>query len=167
MGRIATGWNLAKKSWHVLAADKSLMVFPIVSTIAAIIAAATIMTPATVLSWSQLATATDESAPPPLLIVGGLVTGYVTTTIAIFFNVALVSCASRSLDGHDTTFGEGMSAAWSRIGVIISWGFVTYTVGLILRAIEERVPLGGKIAVWIAGAAWALATLLVVPVLAF
>jgi Family of unknown function (DUF6159) len=43
---------------------------------------------------------------------------------------------------------------------------VTTTVGLVLRALEERVPLLGRIAAWIAGAAWAVATFFVVPVLA-
>ena len=34
MGRIARSWELVKASWAVLQADKELLVFPIVSTIA-------------------------------------------------------------------------------------------------------------------------------------
>ena len=89
-----------------------------------------------------------------------------STFIAVFFNVALAACAVRSLRGEDTTVGEGIPAALQRVGPILGWTLVAATVGLILRLVEERVPLAGRIAVWIAGAAWAVATFFVIPVLA-
>ncbi len=91
---------------------------------------------------------------------------YVSTFIAIFFNVALAACAARSLRGEDTKVGEGLSAAMRRIGPILGWTLVAGTVGLILRILEDRFPIAGRIAVWIAGAAWAVATFFVIPVIA-
>jgi hypothetical protein len=179
VGRIGVGWQLAKRSWSVLANDRSLMWFPVISIIFAGIAFLTLAGIGTALSWSSISAeattttvnaagqTTSEESVPVVLMVFLVVAGYVSTTISIFFNVALVSCVTRSIDGHDTTVSEGIDAARARLGVIIKWGVFSYTVGLILRAIEERVPLGGRIAVWIAGAAWAVATLLVIPVLAF
>ena len=178
MGRIRVGWVLARRSWGVLASDRSLLWFPVLSAIFSIIAFATIAGLGAAVSWASLAdtttttinaageTVTERSMPISMWI-ALILSGYVSTTIAVFFNVALVSCVTRSIDGHDTSVSEGIAAARARLGVIIKWAVFAYTVGLILRAIEERVPLGGRIAVWIAGAAWALATLLVVPVLAF
>jgi hypothetical protein len=37
MGRFKRGWILSKQSWAVVKADKSLLAFPIISTVAAII----------------------------------------------------------------------------------------------------------------------------------
>lgn len=180
MGRIGIGWQLAKRSWSVLASDRSLMWFPVLSAIFAILATGILVGLGTMLDWTALsdttstttvvgdASATTQAEPFPIIFtIFAILAGYVSATIAIFFNVALVSCVTRSIDGEDTTVGEGVAAARERLGVIIKWGIFSYTVGLVLRAIEERVPLGGRIAVWIAGAAWAMATLLVIPVLAF
>lgn len=179
MGRIGVGWQLAKRSWSVLVNDRSLMWFPVLSTIFALIAVVTIGGLGIALSWSSMSAqtatttvnamgeSTGDDSVSALLVVFFIIAGYASTTISIFFNVALVSCVTRSIDGHDTTVAEGIEAARARLGVIIKWGVFSYTVGLVLRAIEERVPLGGRIAIWLAGAAWAIATLLVIPVLAF
>jgi Family of unknown function (DUF6159) len=102
----------------------------------------------------------------PVFYIAGLATAYVSTFIAIFFNVALAACAVRSMRGEDTKVGEGISAAARRIGPILGWTFVATTVGLILRPLEERLPALGKIVAYIAGAAWAIATFFVIPVVA-
>jgi hypothetical protein len=102
----------------------------------------------------------------PMIAVVAIVTIYVTTFITIFFNVALAACAARSLRGEDTKVGEGIAAATRQIGPILGWTLVAGTVGLILQILENRFPLLGRIAVWIAGAAWAVATFFVIPVIA-
>jgi hypothetical protein len=164
MGSISRGWSLTKQSWHVLKSDKSLVIFPILSTTFAMLAVASI--------WLSAAFARGvfEGRPvdrhDPVLYIAGVVTAYVSTFIAVFFNVALAACAARSMRGEDTTVGEGISAAISRIGPILGWSIVTTTVGLILRALEERLPLLGRIVVWLAGAAWAVAAYFVIPVVA-
>jgi hypothetical protein len=83
----------------------------------------------------------------------------------IFFNCALAACAQECLSGGDPTVAFGLRRALDRIGPIFFWAIVSSTVGVILRAIERRVPLAGKIAVWIFGAAWGMTTYLVIPVL--
>jgi hypothetical protein len=165
MDRIKRGWALTGQSWQVLKSDKSLVIFPILSTLFGILALAAIWAP-TVIAWGVF-----EGRPvdrhDPVFYIAGLATAYVSTFIAIFFNVALAACAARSMQGEDTKVGEGISAAMHRIGPILGWTFVAATVGLILRALKERLPALGKIVVWIVGAAWAIATFFVIPVLAF
>jgi Family of unknown function (DUF6159) len=102
----------------------------------------------------------------PIYYIALAVTVYVSTFIAIFFNVALAACAVRSMRGEDTKVGEGIAAAMRLIVPILGWTVVAGTVGLILRILEERVPALARIAVWIAGAAWAVATFFVIPVIA-
>jgi hypothetical protein len=164
VGRIQHGWELTGQSWEVLKHDRSLVIFPILSTIFALLAMAAI--------WASAAAARgvfqghQVDRHDPVLYAAGIATAYVSTFIAIFFNVALAACAVRSMRGEDTKVSEGLSAAWHRIGPILGWTFVATTVGLILRALEERFELLGKIVAWIAGAAWAIATFFVIPVLA-
>jgi len=164
MGRIASGWALTKQSWAVLKNDRSLVIFPILSAVFAMIALVLIWVPTVITAGLLQNGAVDENNP--IIGVGAVVTIYVSTFIAIFFNVALAACAVRSLRGEDTTVGEGVSAAMRRIGPILGWTLVAGTVGLILRVLEERFPIAGRIAVWIAGAGWAVATFFVIPVIA-
>ncbi len=164
MESIKRGWALARQSWKVLSGDLSLLVFPLLSAVFALLAMAAI--------WASalFARGVFEGRPvdrnDPVLYAAVLATAYVSTFIAIFFNVALAACAVRSLRGEDTTVGEGLRAAAQRIGPILGWSLVASTVGLILRALEDRLPLLGRIAVWLTGAAWAVATFFVIPVLA-
>jgi Family of unknown function (DUF6159) len=164
MGRVGRGWALAKQSWQVLKSDKSLVIFPILSTIFAALAVAAIWVSAAYVRGVFEGQMVDKR--DPVLYAAGVATAYVSTFIAVFFNVALASCAARALRGEDTTVGEGFNAAARRIGPILGWTLVATTVGLILRALEDRLPALGKIVVWLAGAAWAVATFFVIPVVA-
>jgi hypothetical protein len=168
MGRISSGWALTKQSWAVLKNDRSLVIFPILSTVFAIVAVAAIMVPTAILTGAVTGTYVNGTLEQnnPIFAVAAIVTIYVSTFIAIFFNVALAACAARSLRGEDTKIGEGISAAMRRIGPILGWTLVAGTVGLILQILENRFPIAGRIAVWIAGAAWAVATFFVIPVIA-
>jgi hypothetical protein len=86
--------------------------------------------------------------------------------VIVFFNTALVCCALIRFNGGNPTLGDGLNAAVARLPQIAGWVLLTATVGTILRQIEERVPLVGKIAVSLIGMAWAVVTFMVVPVLA-
>jgi hypothetical protein len=164
MGRIRRGWELTGQSWQVLKNDLSLVIFPILSTIFALLAMVAIWVPALTVRGVFQGHHVDRH--DPVLYIAGVTSAYVTTFIAVFFNVALAACAVRSMRGEDTKVSEGLNAAWHRIGPILGWTFVTATVGLILRAIEERFEFLGRLVADIAGAAWAIATYFVVPVLA-
>jgi hypothetical protein len=87
--------------------------------------------------------------------------------VIVFFNVALVGVANSRLMGGNWTFRDGIELAWARKGTILQWAFVAATVGMILRAVEERLGLIGRLVMRIIGVAWALACYFVVPVLAF
>jgi hypothetical protein len=164
MGSISRGWQLTGQSWKVLKSDLSLVIFPILSSIFALLAMVAIWAPTLVLRGVFHGHHVDKH--DPVFYAAGVASAYVSTFIAIFFNVTLAACAVRSMRGEDTRVSEGLGAAWRRIGPILGWTFVTATVGLILRALQERFELLGKIVAWIAGAAWAIATFFVIPVLA-
>ncbi|BAV40631.1 DUF6159 family protein [Mycobacterium ulcerans] len=164
MDSIKRGWALTGQSWRILKGDLSLMLFPLLSTLFAFLAVVAIWAPTLILRGVFDGQYIDEH--DPVFYIAGLATAYVSTFIAIFFNVALAACAARSMRGEDTKVSDGVRAAMHRIGPILGWTLVATTVGLILWALEERMPLLGKIAVWLTGAAWAIATFFVIPVVA-
>lgn len=139
MGRISRGWALTKQSWQVLKSDLSLVFFPILSTIFAILAAVAIWAPAVITRGVFNGQDVHVNQNDPVLYITALAAAYVSTFIAIFFNVALAACAARSMRGEDTKVREGIKAALRRIGPILGWTLVATTVGLILRALEDRV----------------------------
>ena len=78
--------------------------------------------------------------------------------ITIFFNVGLMHCASIRMSGGTPTVADGFKGALARLGSIFLWSLVSATVGMVLRAIEGRAGLIGKIVSSIFGLAWSLLT---------
>jgi hypothetical protein len=162
MGSMSRGWALTKQSWPVLCNDRSLAVFPILSTIIALMALVAVWLPTAVLTGLFFDIVDDNN---PIFGVASVVTFFLTTFIGIFFNVALASCAARSLRGEDTRVGEGLAAAMQRMGPILGWTAVAGTVGLFMSLVRDRLPTA-RIALWIVGAAWEVATFFVIPAIA-
>jgi hypothetical protein len=157
MGRISNTIRMARSSWAVLKADKELLVLPAMSALATVIVAATFLLPL-VGSGEDFEGGTGTYI---LVFVMYVVLAFVT----IFFNAALVHAAHERLNGGDPTIGSALRGAMARAGRILPWAVVSATVSIILRAVEERAGLLGRIAVGIAGMAWSLVTFLVLPIL--
>lgn len=164
MGKFARSWDLAKGSWNVLKADKELLILPVISFIAAAIAAVSIFLPTFLLSSSTVdgeMTVTPGPAGYALVFIGYVVLAYIT----IFFNAALVHAANERMNGGDPTIGSALRGAASRGLVILPWAILSATVSMVLRAIEERAGFLGKLVVGFVGIAWSLVTFLVLPIL--
>ena len=85
--------------------------------------------------------------------------------VIIFFNAGLIACARIRMEGGDPTVADGLRAAWARLPAIAGWAVLAATVGLVLRMIEERSSLVGKIVAGLLGMAWSVTSFLVVPIL--
>ncbi len=160
MGRISRTLELAKASWQVLKADKELLVLPILSLLATLIVAASFLAPIL-----MTGSGTEIEDPGTIGYVLMFVAYVALAFITIFFNAALVHAANERLDGGDPTVGSALRGAAGRVHRILPWALVSATVSIILRAIEERAGVFGRIASGVAGIAWSLVTFLVVPVL--
>jgi Family of unknown function (DUF6159) len=161
MGRIGRGWQLSKESWAIVKADRSLLVFPVVAGIGALIAVAAF----------GGAGAGVYSTSEPLAIVIGVIGLYVVIAVSTFCNVALTACAARALEGADTTPSEGWSAARGRLGPILSWAGVQLVVGAAISAIQAVLRQGAgqlisSIVGGLANFAWTVASFFVVPLIA-
>jgi len=78
-----------------------------------------------------------------------------------------VAVALMRLDGQDATIRDGWAMVRERIGTVIRWALVAATVGVIMRAVQERLGVVGWIAGLIGSIAWGLVTFFVLPVLLF
>jgi hypothetical protein len=87
--------------------------------------------------------------------------------VIVFFNVGLVHCAKMVLEGKETSVGEGINYALTRVGSILAWATLAATVGIILKTIQERAGALGGIITSIIGVVWGIATYFVVPVIAY
>jgi hypothetical protein len=153
MGRWARGWQLTKTSWRVVAGDRSLIAFPVISAIVALICAAIFFGAGA----GFLASHSLEWIGIVLIVIGL----YLLIAIGVFCGVALSTCAARALEGQDTTVGEGV-AAWAGVQLVV--GALISIVQALLR------EAGGQIVSSIVGGladfAWTVATFFVIPVIA-
>ena len=85
--------------------------------------------------------------------------------VVIFFNAAIIACATIRLGGGSPTVGDGFRAAAARLPAIAGWAVMSATVGLILRLIEDRSKWVGRIVAALLGTAWTVVSFLVIPIL--
>jgi hypothetical protein len=158
MGRIARSWRLLKCSWAVLKQDKELAVLPLVSGACLALLCAGFAFAMDVPAKGVEGREAELGVPAFLLYV-------VLYTVGFFFQAALIAGASQRLAGGDPTLGSSLAAAGRRFVPILLWGVVAATVGMLLRALEDKAKGLGRIVTGILGAAWSLATFFMVPVL--
>jgi len=160
---IKNSWKMFKASWAVLAADKELLIFPILSSIGVLVVTATFAIPL------FLGNAFDRLYTNGMGVAGflGLFLFYVVQYTVIFFaNTALVGAALIRLRGGDPTVGDGMSIAGRNIAPILGFALIAATVGMLLRLISQKSRGPGRLIVSLIGMSWTIATYLVVPILA-
>ncbi len=169
METIFRSYDLLQQSLAVLKSDRQLMWLPVLSAIFCLAATVTILgsgflmvVPPGPISqdpaqqnmlWRQMA---------PFLFLFY----FVTYSITIYFNVALVSIASNRMGGGRATLSDGLEIAWARKWSILQWALLSATVGMLLQMLDRRLRFLGRFASGIIGIAWSLASFFVVPLLA-
>lgn len=163
MGRLARSWELIKASWAVLQADKELLIFPIVSTIAVLTVSVTFAVPMFLTGMFEPGFVNGGTIP-----VAGILFGFafyaVQYTVIFYCNSALVGAAMIRLKGGDPTIGDGFRIANRHFASIVGYALLAATVGVILRNIAQRGVIG-RIVASVFGLGWNIATFLAVPVL--
>jgi Family of unknown function (DUF6159) len=158
-GDRATGKQILSASWRLLRQDPELIGLPLIGTLAGLFAAAILFVP----GWALGRALSDSNHVAAW--VGGALAVLALTTVGIFFEAALVIGANDRAEGRTPTIGSTLGRAWQLRGPIIAWALVTTTVGMVIRALEERLGILGKIVGFVAGLAWAVASFFVVPVI--
>jgi xanthosine utilization system XapX-like protein len=169
MGTISRSWDLLGQSFAVLKSDKQLMWLPVISAIFCITATIIIFSVGVLVVVPLNAIPHDpagqkllgqEMAPFVFLFY------LVTYSIAIFFNVALVTIAADRINGGHATLNDGLQAAWARKWRIFQWAILAATVGILLNMLQRRLGIIGRLITGAIGFVWTLASFFVAPLLA-
>jgi hypothetical protein len=154
-GRIGSSWELLKNCLTVIRKDKELLMFPIFSGILMILIGLTFVGSIFFAGFSEHLL---------LIIVLLFIMYLVLYFIGIYFNTAIIGCATIRLDGGNPTIKDGFRIANKNLRAIVGWALIAATVGIILSAIRERAGILGQIVTSLIGFAWTMAAFFVIPV---
>jgi len=166
MGRFARSLALARASTAILMGDKELLLFTALSVVFTAVAAIVLALPGAMLMLGQRGAegGTSGSMPPATLALWFAF--YVAVSfITIFFNTALIGCALDRMRGGKATFWDGFEIASANVGHIFVYALISATVGILLRGLEGRFRLVGRLLGGLLNGAWAVVTYLVIPVM--
>ena len=76
-----------------------------------------------------------------------------------------MAASIQRFQGGDPTFRSGFAQAWRRKGAIFGYAVIAATVGVLLRAIADRLGWLGVLSISFIGIAWSIVTVFVAPVL--
>jgi hypothetical protein len=156
----ATGKQLLGACWSMLREDREMLWLPFIGALFALIAWLILFFPGWLIGWA--ASGQSDRVGP---FVGMVLGTFGATCVSVYFQAALVIAANERADGGDPTRSGVLAAAWQRRGAILKWSLLTTTVGLAIRAVQDRLGAAGAILGALGGLAWSVATFLVVPVL--
>jgi hypothetical protein len=144
MGFFATigrGWSMAKLSMGVVRKDPELLVYMVFAGVMSLACLVGMSLP----QFLEMSWAVDETGAFTPAYLGFSFVGYMLLSIiVVFWNCAIIANANIRLTGGDPSFADGVGAAMKRLPIIIAWGIVAGTVGLLLKALEGAARAGGE-----------------------
>jgi Family of unknown function (DUF6159) len=164
MGRFENSVALAKSSWRVLRDDKQLTMLPLLSVLTTLAVSLVVLLPIAAIARDGSG---GYDASKPLVWILAFAGSVALSYVVVFFNAALVYAANARFQGETATVGDAIRAAQTRAHVLLPWAVVSANVSVVLRAVEQRGGILGRIVAGLAGMAWSVVTFLVLPVLVF
>jgi hypothetical protein len=186
--RLKNSWHLFTQSLTVMRDNKKLMAFPLVTAALTLLIILFFIVPVTlqptgykytdIQHWKAVAktvfTAASIEAPqtgdrrssPKLTNYGFIffaIIYFAAMFLATFFSVAFYHEILRALNGQDVSISGGLRFAATKIPSIFIWSLFAGLVGYIIRTLEEKVGIIGKIILSIIGIAWSVAAVFVIP----
>ncbi|TMQ01151.1 MAG: hypothetical protein E6L09_04450 [Verrucomicrobia bacterium] len=165
MNKIYRTWSLMSACWQILKKDKEMLLFPLISGLCCLLLLASFVLPFYLTGSWQPPKAGAETGHH-VMYYGMTFLFYVCSYfVVVFFNCAVVACATIRMSGGDPSVADGIRAAASRLPAIFGWALILATVGLIVRIIEDRSKKVGQLVAGLFGMAWTLVSFLVIPIL--
>jgi hypothetical protein len=165
-GKMSVSVKVTRAAWRVMMLDKELIGISAISMLintvvfAAFVYVGIFLLPGTIIQSADQAGSFDWHYY--LLLALYLSAACFVTN---FFGGAISHAAFRRFDGEDPTMNEALSAASKKSAALIKYTGLQVTVGMILNIVADRVPFAGKLAVWLAGATWSVASMFSIPVI--
>ena len=159
-----TSLELVKAAWKMTKLDKSIVVYPLLTSLGclAVVVAISLVNAAMGGSVWWMFSFTQDLRYFALLAVEYLLTYLVVN----YSNTALAVYAIDRLEGRTPSVSRSFRHATRRIGAITLYTFIGSTVGMIFRVAERYLPIGPSLLAWLGEMGWAVATVFAVPILA-
>ena len=188
MGFFATigrGWQLSKLSFSVIRAEPELLLYTFLSAIVVFATIGAAAYPGYVADsfdeshWAMTdpvinpETGEEERQLTSSYKAWIFLTYMTGSIIVVFWNSAIIASAHERLTGGDPTIMTGIKAAFSRIHIIILWGIIAGTVGLLLRIARDAANKNSKggmkfvamAVLWLVEIAWWVYTFFIIPMI--
>jgi hypothetical protein len=184
--KLNRSWQLFKRSVLVIREHPKLLVFPVVTGLLTTAIALFFLAPVALVllapNWSagtgvqaladrigflhfqQGTTFNFQIQPLGTAILGGiyLANMFLATLASVAFNHQIME----ALSGRPVSISRGLEAACARWKAVLLWSLLAGIVGLVIRAIEERLAFVGRLVTGFIGLAWSVAAIFAIPVLA-
>jgi hypothetical protein len=164
MGKISRGWQLTKMSLRIVKKDKEILLFPFFSALVTLMILGSFLVG--IIMTTDLG-GEGQSEPWWMFYAFFIVFYFVSFFVAVFFNVAVIGCATIRMNGGDPTVRDGFKIATENIKYILMWTLFAATIGIILRAIQQRAGIIGKFIIGALGLAFTIASYFAVPVFVY
>jgi hypothetical protein len=181
MSKFGRSWVLVKSSLWIINRNKQLLVFPIVTFLCTMMIVLFFLGPpilrptgysyASAQHWQAIGQSlfthqgSSQNGFTPFAV-GYLAFLYlVSMFVATFFNVAFYHQILAALSGQAVSVGARLKFASTRLKAILMWTLFAGVVGLIIKAIEQRLELVGRIIARLLGIAWSVASVFVIPII--
>ncbi|MDP6195081.1 MAG: DUF6159 family protein [Candidatus Poseidonia sp.] len=173
MGFFATigrGWEMSKLSMSVVKKDPELLVYMIIAGVMSLACLVGMSIPQFLeMEWAVNPDGTFTGAYFGFTFLAYMV----LSIIVVFWNCAIIANANIRLTGGDPKFADGVNAALKRLPIIIVWGIIAGTVGLLLKALEGAARSSDNDAMralasvihFLGGLAWWVMTFFMIPYL--
>ena len=181
MSKFKRSWTLFKRSMQVVGSNKSLLLFPIIVFILTCIIALFFLVPMALWDtghsytemahWKGLADywgvqgQDSEWRPQPLAYVLVCSIYMLSMFLATFLNVAFFNEILNALNDRPVSIAGGLRFAFSRLRAILAWSLFAGLVGLVIKALEQRVGLVGRWVMRVIGITWSVASVFAIPVI--
>lgn len=166
---MANSWAYARQSYDVILKNKRLLLLPVLSSIALVLVLASFLLPLIASGEISAFEALFDDNSSEKLTTGNYITMfmfyYCNYFVIVFFNAALIACATQALRGEEVSLKYGLSMAMKRWWQIVGWSLVSASVGLLLRMIERSNEKAARFVAGLLGMAWSAMTFFVVPVI--
>ena len=182
---LSRGWTLSKLSFSVVKADPELLLYTFLSAMMVFVTIAAAAYPgyeAEIKEGSHWAmtdpvinpeTGEEERQTTSLYMAWIFLTYMIGSIIVVFWNSAIIASAHERLTGGDPTIMTGIKVAFSRIHIIILWGIIAGTVGLLLRIARDAanknskgpIKIAAMVVLWLVEIAWWIYTFFIIPMI--
>src|SRR6266550_5736106 len=187
MNKLQRSWLLMKSSLSVIGRNKQLLIFPMVifactAVIVLFFLAPPVLRPTgysytsaahwqaishSLFTQSSDATGTNGNhvAFTPAALAYLTFLYFLSMFIATFCNVAFYHEILAALNQQPVSIARGLKFALTKLKPILTWTLFAGLVGLLIKAIEERLALAGRIIGRLIGIAWSVAAVFAIPVI--